>query len=173
MDDFQPSVPNIQTQPAIPNPPTPETPLSPSPIPQSLPVSPPVDSPPAPPMVESIPTVVPPPSEPPHTSSALPLILALVILLLAAAGGGYYYFVYRTAGVAQDAGPNDQVQLNDDVTSPNSGFDTTSDDEASADAVPTVSKSDNVNDIDKEIQATDVQGTETDFQDVNTDLNSL
>lgn len=171
MDDSQPPVPNAQTPPLAP---APEVPQSPTPVPQPVPEPTPVNSPPPPPpMVESIPTVVPPPSEPPHKSSALPLILALVILLLAAAGGGYYYFVYRTAGVTQSTGSNDQVQLNDDATSPDTGFDTTNGGEASADAVPTVSKSDNINDIDKEIQATDVQGAETDFQDVNTDLNSL
>ena len=172
MDDSQTPVPNIQT-PSTPPVPAPEVPPGLPSVPQSAPEPAPLNTPPPLPMVESTPTIIPPASEHPHKSSALPLILALVILLLAVAGGGYYYFVYRTAVVTQDTGPNDQVQLNDDVTSPNTGFDTTNGNETSADAVPTVSTSDNVNDIDKEIQATDVQGAETDFQDVNTDLNNL
>ena len=166
MDDSQTPVPNFQAPLA----PMPEVPSSPPPIPQSAQESTPVNPSP---MVESTPTIVPPAPGQTQKSSALPLILALIILLLAAAGGGYYYFVYRTAGVTQDTGSDDQVRLNDDTTSPNTGFDTTSGEEASEDAVPTVSKSDNVNDIDKEIQATDIQGAETDFQDVNTDLNNL
>ena len=169
MDDSQTPIPNSQ----IPVESVPVAPSGPSPIPQPVRESTPINPAPPPPMVESTPTVVSPVPEHPHKSSALPLILALVILLLAMAGGGYYYFVYRPAGVTPDTGSNDQVQLNDDATSPNTGFDTTNGNEASADAVPTVSKSDNVNDIDKEIQATDVQGADTDFQDVNTDLNNL
>ncbi len=169
MDDSQTPVPNAQTPPA----PMPEVPPIPPSIPPSVPDPTSVNTPVSPPVVESTPTIIPPASEHPHKSSALPLMLALVILLLAVAGGGYYYFVYRTAGVTQNARSVDQIELNDDATSPDTGFDTTNGDEASADAVPTVSKSDNMNDIDQEIQATDIQGAETDFQDVNTDLNSL
>lgn len=164
MDDSQVPAPNAQA----PGAPISEVPASPPPPPPPEPTS---VSAPAP-EAQSLPTVVVPPVEQPHKSSSLPILIALVILILALGGGAYYYFVYRgSTRAGTNVLESELPGVNNQSTSPDAGF-TTEETEAE-DAVPTVSTSDNVNDIENEIQATDVQGAETDFQDVNTDLNSL
>lgn len=114
------------------------------------------------PTVQNISSVVPA-SPTPKKSSKIPLIIAVILILLAGAGSAYYFLVYKNSSTLS----KDQSE----IMSVSENFDEIVEDQQ--ETLPTLTSSDSVADIEKDIDGTEVSADGADFKDVDNDLDSL
>ena len=97
-------------------------------------------------------TIVLPPSEPPKNGSGL---LWLAVVLGVAILGGLGYFYYTSQQKSAEPTAVQTPGLNNQVNKPNQGFDTSTPTPAAA--TPTITASDSMTDIEKDLKGTTIE----------------
>lgn len=136
------------------------------------PISTSPQSPPIPPQPEPVGTVVPPAAPPTPKHGMGWMWIVLVIIALALGGGAYYFYNQQQKPVAEIGNVDIPDITTQNGKKPNKGFDTSpSVASTSPTPLPTLTASDSVSDIEKDMIGTTLQAEES--TQFNSDLQGL